>query len=146
MALIHTVQCLLFFIEYFVMSSTIESLLRLPILGKLFELNLTLLFIETKTKVKCCVTFKFVIYHLELCYDSTTYSCCDTWVGASDQVKEEVFQWTNKENVVFTNWKPYEPNDANGNEDCVSLCRDGQWNDNICNKTFNIICERYVFG
>lgn len=28
----------------------------------------------------------------------------------------------------------------------VSLCRDGQWHDNNCNKTFNIICERYVFG
>uniref|UniRef100_K1RL25 Uncharacterized protein n=1 Tax=Magallana gigas TaxID=29159 RepID=K1RL25_MAGGI len=25
-----------------------------------------------------------------------------TWIGASDHVKEEVFQWTNKENVVFT--------------------------------------------
>lgn len=72
--------------------------------------------------------------------------CCDTWVRASDEAEEEVFQWTNRENVEFTNWNPTEPNNSNGNEDCVVLCHDGRWNDNNCNKTFNIICERYIFS
>uniref|UniRef100_K1RUR6 Neurocan core protein n=1 Tax=Magallana gigas TaxID=29159 RepID=K1RUR6_MAGGI len=52
---------------------------------------------------------------------SNTY-CCDTWIGATDQVEENMFQWTNKENVVFSNWISGQPDDYGGNEDCAALC------------------------
>lgn len=72
-------------------------------------------------------------------------SCCPSWIGASDQDNENVFQWTNKENVEFTNWLSTEPSNSNGNEHCVGLCSDGLWNDEYCGKNLNIICERDIF-
>lgn len=70
--------------------------------------------------------------------------CCDSWIGASDQDKEDVFQWTNKENVVFSNWISGQPDNYGGGEDCVALCLNGQWNDYPCTYHLNTICEKDI--
>ncbi|XP_034306422.2 perlucin-like [Magallana gigas] len=72
---------------------------------------------------------------------SNTY-CCDTWIGATDQVEENMFQWTNKANVVFSNWISGQPDDDGGDEDCAALCLNGQWNDYPCTRLLNTICEK----
>lgn len=82
------------------------------------------------------VTINFTykcIYHIVAC------SCCPSWVGASDQDDENIFQWTNKENLEFTNWFPSETSNSHGIEDCVAMCYEGLWNDDNCNNTLNFI-------
>lgn len=67
--------------------------------------------------------------------------CCNLWIGASDQDREGLFQWVNNNSLAYTPWFPGEPNDE-GNEDCVQLCNNGQWNDESCSVTDNALCEK----
>lgn len=53
-----------------------------------------------------------------------------------------MFQWTNKANVVFSNWISGQPDDDGGDEDCAALCLNGQWNDYPCTRLLNTICEK----
>ena len=54
----------------------------------------------------------------------------------------------------FTNWGTGEPNELTDDMDCVEmiaadkygLTYDGAWNDEVCDKTFNFICEVSVIG
>lgn len=92
-----------------------------------------------KKKVKSCE--QNYSYHSETCYRNIKL-CCDTWIGASDHVKEGLFQWTNKENLVFTNWILGEPNNYNGIEHFVTMCHNGQWNDALDLIRYNAICEK----
>lgn len=43
---------------------------------------------------------------------------------------------------VYNNWGPGEPNDANGNEDCVILRRGGTLNDDKCFAKYPFICKK----
>jgi cysteine-rich repeat protein len=57
------------------------------------------------------------------------------WIGASDQMTEGSFEWTNGEPWGFTMWEDMEPNDSMGMEDCVELRNvylAYQWNDMNC--------------
>ena len=69
----------------------------------------------------------------------------DVWTGGNDLYKEDVYVWTGSYNsrIVYTDWASNEPNNYRGNEDCISIKKalDYQWNDDVCSKTFNFICE-----
>ncbi|XP_022088435.1 uncharacterized protein LOC110978072 [Acanthaster planci] len=67
------------------------------------------------------------------------------WIGLNDRNQEMLYEWSNGEPVLFTNWNAQEPNDANG-EDCTELYIDsGFWNDVPCKGyTFNSICRKLV--
>ena len=72
------------------------------------------------------------------------------WIGCNDLNQEGRFVWVhNNQPIVFSNWKPGEPNNNGGNEDC---CMMGyythgadQWNDWQCNNLDRVdylICKK----
>jgi len=72
-----------------------------------------------------------------------TYDIPSVWLGGSDEEKESYWKWGNdgqifsspsKEQVslLFTNWAKGEPNNGNGNEDCLTHSHQKGWNDVNC--------------
>lgn len=53
------------------------------------------------------------------------------WIGFNDIASEGSFVWYDQSPIVYTNWHSGEPNNS-GNEDCVQIYPDGQWNDLNC--------------
>jgi len=44
------------------------------------------------------------------------------WIGLSDRVTENLFQWDDSIPVLYTNWATGEPNNyKNHNEDCTAV-------------------------
>jgi hypothetical protein len=71
----------------------------------------------------------------------------ELWIGLSDRAVEGDFRWIDGSALDFTDWDLFEPNDANGSEDCVELRVDGTgfadgWNDQDCAEERDSICER----
>lgn len=62
-------------------------------------------------------------------------------LGIDDKQNEGTFKYLNNEKIVFSNWKPGEPNNDNGVEDCVELRTNGIWNDMNCNSKRLTVCE-----
>ena len=69
--------------------------------------------------------------------------CCDyALIGLSDEYNEGNFSWVNGQNVSYTNWYPYQPNNKYGSQDVVEILRgDGRWNDAYTNCKKNFIVE-----
>ena len=65
-----------------------------------------------------------------------------TWIGLQDFAEENLFVWAHsKEPAQPTFWKPGEPEDQNGEEDCVALHLGG-WIDGNCEDSrWHFICE-----
>ena len=43
----------------------------------------------------------------------------------------------------YTNWKPGEPNNAGGSENCGHIVNEhGQWNDVPCGRSYHFICQK----
>ena len=71
------------------------------------------------------------------------------WIGLDDRKTEGLFAWANGKPVKFTNWGTDEPNAQSAASNCVELIAgdkyglsyDGTWNDEICTKFFQYICE-----
>ena len=56
-----------------------------------------------------------------------------TIIGLSDYCNEGEFTWkSDGSSLEYTNWRENEPNDYQGNEDCVQLDHNSQWNDLRC--------------
>lgn len=52
------------------------------------------------------------------------------WIGFTDQVTENDFQWSDGSAVDFTFWSGGEPNDANGEDyTVINWAAGGEWND-----------------
>ena len=69
------------------------------------------------------------------------------WLGIHDIFTEDNFVYASKNtSITWTNWDPNEPNDRYkiyGGEDCVELrLRDMKWNDVVCSKVNDFICEK----
>ncbi|XP_061179576.1 perlucin-like [Saccostrea echinata] len=73
---------------------------------------------------------------------SPWHTCCKCWIGATDMDSEGVFTWNRHTNITFSTWYPSEPSNSWGNEHCVSLCRNGLWNDSGCKANNTFICEK----
>ncbi|KAM7343759.1 C-type lectin mosGCTL-7-like [Cochliomyia hominivorax] len=68
------------------------------------------------------------------------------WLGASDLSHCGTWSWIkNGQTLLYTNWGPGEPNNAGGNEHCLELLNNGQWNDFNCNENRRVICENRSF-
>ncbi|XP_038077198.1 lymphocyte antigen 75-like [Patiria miniata] len=69
------------------------------------------------------------------------------WIGLSDLTSNSQFRWIDGTALDYTNWNSGEPNEANGEEDCVEMTYDvvaaGEWNDNACSKLNGYICQSY---
>ncbi|XP_041349141.1 macrophage mannose receptor 1-like [Gigantopelta aegis] len=64
-------------------------------------------------------------------------------IGLTDLQTEGVFVWENGDVAEFTKWEPDEPNDGNGDEDCVALKLASQsWVDTLCRGSKKYICEK----
>jgi len=61
-------------------------------------------------------------------------------IGLNDSAQEGTFAWGTGEPLSYTNWAHYQPNNENGNQDCVLLCNDG-WNDTQCGVAYEFIME-----
>ncbi|XP_039261253.2 perlucin-like isoform X1 [Styela clava] len=69
----------------------------------------------------------------------------DTWIGIDDLKMEGRWIWSdgvasNKNNTI---WRPGQPDDARGKEECGHLDNGYQWavNDNICTLLYFFLCE-----
>lgn len=71
------------------------------------------------------------------------------WIGGSDLAEEGTFTWTSSnKRLTYADWGPNEPNNKDGNENCMELFHNSKWkggiwmwNDNICEFKAYFICE-----
>ncbi|CAM1313044.1 CLEC17A (predicted) [Pycnogonum litorale] len=70
------------------------------------------------------------------------------WLGLNDRSTESRFYWTDNSETTYTNWAKNEPNNFQGNEDCVECVGRGYgyglWNDRKCQEKIPFICQTYA--
>ncbi|XP_060076914.1 perlucin-like [Ylistrum balloti] len=74
----------------------------------------------------------------------TSYKPGIFWLGASDLLTEGEWMWSSDNSFMsYKNFAPREPNNADGNENCLEFDFSGnfQWNDNNCENLYNFVCE-----
>ena len=68
------------------------------------------------------------------------------WIGLTDFLSEGDFSWVDgtafDESSSFNNWSNNAPNNLNGNQHCVIMRPDGEWDDVLCNKKEAYICQK----
>jgi CD209 antigen len=66
-----------------------------------------------------------------------------SWLGASDEKEEGQWLWVNGSPFKFSAWRGGEPNNADGNENCLLLNEGGKWFDvpNRTSKGTGFVCE-----
>ncbi|KAL0842207.1 hypothetical protein ABMA28_014368 [Loxostege sticticalis] len=68
------------------------------------------------------------------------------YIGVASWIVKGVFETFDGRpiNDVYSNWAPGEPNNANDNEDCVIMRRDGTLNDVNCNDKNPFVCKKTI--
>jgi len=67
------------------------------------------------------------------------------WIGLHDMYSEGRYEWVDGQASSYTNYKPGEPNNNRGREDCTYMDQDsGRWNDTPCSATPSLCCETTV--
>uniref|UniRef100_A0A8C1S9Z0 C-type lectin domain-containing protein n=1 Tax=Cyprinus carpio TaxID=7962 RepID=A0A8C1S9Z0_CYPCA len=68
------------------------------------------------------------------------------WIGLSDRENEANMKWVDNSPLKQGFWLKGEPNDQNGNEDCIELMPSNpvlnNWNDLPCSAKRNVFCEK----
>ncbi|MDY7232787.1 C-type lectin domain-containing protein [Hyalangium rubrum] len=74
------------------------------------------------------------------------------WLGYTDSAKEGTWVWS-APSSGYLNWRPGEPNNSVGNEDCAvanagpnGSAPAGKWNDIPCSEYVQVICESFSTG
>ncbi|XP_048579857.1 uncharacterized protein LOC5521688 isoform X1 [Nematostella vectensis] len=71
------------------------------------------------------------------------YRSWTIWIGLNDLDDESVYEWSDGSPLSYTNYNWKEPNDWQGQEDCLEMVRwNGKWNDNQCNRKNPYICKK----
>lgn len=76
------------------------------------------------------------------------YFTQEYWIGLTDQGISKKFHWVDGKPLntsLGINWRPGEPSNSFGNEDCVEIYGHwlpGKWNDNHCSSIRDYICEK----
>ena len=63
---------------------------------------------------------------------STRTAGVNCWIGLNDLDNENAFVWADGSSSTYRNWYSGEPNDVEGNEDCVHIYGTEYWNDLSC--------------
>ncbi len=64
------------------------------------------------------------------------------WIGLGDPDKDGEFTWGCGDPLTYTNWYPGQPNNYAGNQDCVEMLNNGQWNDQYPYYLLEFIMEK----
>ncbi|XP_038078467.1 macrophage mannose receptor 1-like [Patiria miniata] len=64
------------------------------------------------------------------------------WIGLREYAVEGDYKWCDGSAVDYTRWRPNEPNDGGGSEQCAELKPDGTWNDENCGEAVPFICMK----
>lgn len=87
--------------------------------------------------------FSYCFFDLDICFFSSFRSYY-IWIGLNDLGVEGNYKWSDGSPVAYTNHGWREPNDWNGQEDCIHLIKwNGQWNDNQCGRPYPYICKKH---
>lgn len=78
---------------------------------------------------------------LQLNYNSG-YERESFWLSATDLGHEGTFVWLNTGlPMVYKNFRKNQPDNAGGNENCIEMHGNGEWNDILCHNAFYSICQ-----
>ncbi|XP_062569840.1 perlucin-like [Saccostrea cucullata] len=91
----------------------------------------------------------FISYHINNSQAMTYAADFGIWIGGNDIDTEHNFVWIGSENPIpfnYTNWHQGQPNNMNGDQDCVMLQyrtnnNDYEWGDVGCAEKHSFICE-----
>ena len=90
----------------------------------------------------CIALFGIFILSLSDLCSPDWWNCCTYWIGGTDSALEGTFIWTSDNSTLgFVNWYQGEPDNVGGYQDCVSICRDGHWVDEHCERSNQYICK-----
>ena len=64
------------------------------------------------------------------------------WIGLTDFLNEGTFSWVDESLVSYTNWRSGQPNNGNNNQHCTQIRPDGDWDDVICDKNQQYVCQK----
>uniref|UniRef100_A0A672YEZ4 C-type lectin domain-containing protein n=1 Tax=Sphaeramia orbicularis TaxID=375764 RepID=A0A672YEZ4_9TELE len=67
-----------------------------------------------------------------------------TWIGLSDTQKEGAWMWSDGCPLDYDLWGKEQPNNLQGNEDCVSFGGSSKWHDYPCSETFPSVCATRI--
>jgi len=85
-----------------------------------------------------------------LCYRTHSHGVGVWTAGRREVISNAKNHWYwktgdhSRETMGYTNWYHGEPNDSGGNEDCILMWknRNYQWNDGTCDDYYCFICEK----
>ena len=68
----------------------------------------------------------------------------NAWIGLNDRDNEHTFVWSDASPVLIVSWWRFQPNDFDGQENCVFINRTvgGQWEDASCGSKRPFVCKR----